>query len=319
MLLLSGAFSKDQTDKNNTIFIKTGISQAEINSPVKDQFNVKIINTLYEFDDGPVKLAPDKETISFKRFLFEINYESSHSTGDEKALTDIRISAFDALSQTAIWEITDISDQHKIRDEYFLVTTLNEGCCGASNSYRAYSEMNGRFLCAYSFASKMNLPIILRSSACDPAGFRLLAYHDNYWPARDNLKFSDPHGKLTLAGIFTYATPMQPLQKLAIFLDEKAFNDSSSDPDQISIYYGNSGWDFSERTQKANFEVGYWNKTATDPKLIYSDLTIKLTWGEEVISIPILHDQIEMNGIRAGSRYYKQVILLPPEYWDPVE
>jgi hypothetical protein len=306
-------------EKNDAAFIREGISHAEItklNSPPENNYRAKLINKTYEFDGGSINLSSNKEEISNKAFLFEINNESSWTTGSEKASNTLRIKAFDVVSQKTIWELPAKSDSHNIRGDYFIITTMESGCCGASDSYRAYSEITGEFLFSYSFTTKINLPVILRSNAFDPDGFRFVAYHDHYWSSRDKSKFLDPEGKLTLAGILTYASPLKSLQKLAVFYDEEAFGDPSGDPD-IMVSYGDKHWVFKTYGQESDYEASYWNRDAKVPELIYSDLIIKLIWGDEIISIPIIHDQFDVNNISVGSKYFKKVIVLPSEYWNP--
>ena len=277
-----------------------------------------IENTTFVFDDGPIETSGPVNNSKFpatRNLLFRISQKTTRSSGDEKGKSSIDIETSSVTPQSVMWRLSDESDSYDIHSEYFLISTVSYGCCGSDNSYRAFSELTGKFLFSYSYEIKNNTPITLRSDAFNPQGFRFLAYQDNYWPTRDKVNFLDPDGKLTLAGILTYASTLQPIQKLAIFYDAKTYGDPSSDPDRIEVTYGTKKWNFKESDSSSDYEVSYWNRDAIGSSGIYSGLTVNLYWGDEMVSVPIKDDTFDSSNVMVGKKIFTKVVPLPAKYW----
>lgn len=297
-----------------------GNSSAQVEGLPNNSFRTTIANTTFIFDDGLISVLGDKSQnvgnpVS-RGFLFRIAQKTTKVTGTEKGSSTIDIEARNPKSNTVLWKISDKADRYALHSEYFLMSTISDGCCGSMDSFRAFSELTGDFLFPYSFTAKSNLPIVLRADAFDPRMIRYLAYQDNHWPTRDKSSFSDPDGKLTLAGILSYANTTQTIQKIAIFFDQKANDrDPSSNPDRIEVLFGNKKWVFRHSDAPQDYDVSYWNRDAKEPTAIFSGLTVNLVWETETISIPIENDQIDVSKIKAGQKVYKKVVPLPTQHW----
>lgn len=285
--------------------LRRGDSRAELAGTA-----TKTVNTTFEFSRGGSRQG----ALLFK-FAHAVEY-----SGGEGQDGRYEIEAFDARKNLPLWKISDErSDAHRILDKYFLLTTVRRGCCGSRESFRAFSELTGEFLFAYSDIS----PIVLVAGYDEPQVFRFVGYQDNdEYLVRDTIKFADPDGKWTLAGVLTYASPLKAVQKLAIFYDEKSQEQPAKDQSSsISISYKDKEWFSRGRPDLSlNTEVDYWwrGKNGRDPEdreKAFDDLLVKLNFAYGSVSIPIVKDRMDISGLKITGSFYKKVIALPPEYW----
>jgi hypothetical protein len=300
-------------------FGQQGTSSARVEELAGHVLRTTITNTTFLVDDGPIDRRqarhPAADASVPRGILFRISQKTSRLSGEEKGSSTLDLEASDARSRAVLWRLQDRADRYELHSECFLMSTIAEGCCGSQNSYRAFSELTGTLLFPYSFTTKASLPVVLRAGAFDPEMLRFVAYQGNYWPARDKSAFADPEGKLSLAGVVTYASTSRAIQKLAIFVDEKAQGDPPSDPDRIEVVYGGQKWVFDGADAKSAEEASYWNRGAKDAAAAFSGLTVNVVWGDEGISFPITNDQVEVARIRAGNKVYLRVVPLPAKYW----
>ncbi len=294
-------------------------------TPLGQSVELHTVNKSFRFDFGPISGDPlvDFPPITSQTqrlWLIETTQDDKRRPDQEKGPSFCEMKALDVRSKKPLWTLKDLADRCQIHSNYFLVTTVDEGCCGSDDSYRAYSELTADYLFSYNFRTQIDLPIVLRQDAFNPNGFRFLAYQDNYWPSRDKLTFSD--GNLQLAGVLTYASPLKAIQKVAILLDSKAWGDPSQEPDDIRVMSKNKQWDFQSGQsgkKNATYEVEYWNDK-TPPrtsKTAFSDLTITLTFDEDSISIPLKEDRLDLSQAQIKAKFYKKVVELPQALWKP--
>jgi len=282
-------------------------------------------NTLFLLDASmkePPEKAWGKATAAVnERATYKIVQETSHRVGEEKGQTALMVEKYAFGSVKPEWVIKEGGERYELLGDYFLFRTMEVGCCGTANSHRFYSTSKGQYLFSNSF-TQSGLPIVLRSSAFNPEGFRFIAYLENHWSARDTIKYSLPgKKKFPLAGVLTYASPERVIDKVAIFYDFAAFNDPSQDPEAIVLAGGRKKETYKHSSERPG-EFDYWfrDKLTEMPltaKTVYDGISIEIVFSDEdKVKIPIEKDRLRPEAATFQAKYYTRVAPLPKELWD---
>lgn len=290
-----------------------GTSTAEVRG---DTF--RAVTTRYELGDpltifDLAKAFPRQSATAVRQqTLYEITQTEERVVSAEGGKGSVKVRALDPVKGRQRWTFTDESAHaYKIRPDYFIATTTAHGCCGAQNAHRAYSLMSGKLLFPFSFHARFGMPVVLRADAFNPRGFRFLAYHNDYWPARDKDPGEDR------GGVFTYASPLGVIDRIALSWDVKAAQDPASDPESITVTAGGKDVVFRGYENASEHEVSYWTedvRKATTETQAFDGIVVTLHFpAGEAVRLPIIQDRIQISGITTVGKYIKKTSQLPTD------